>query len=68
MPNDLLENKKVSFSNFNTLFRFNKNEPTIYMGKSANNTRIMNYIFYGFNLILLIGFILLFYFLDMMTC
>lgn len=59
--------KKVNFSNLNTELKFNKDEPVVYIGNSANNTRIMNYIFITLNLITLIGFILLFYFLDMIS-
>jgi hypothetical protein len=70
MQKEELENikdRKVSFSSFNTLKRFKKDEPTIYIGNKANNTRIMNYIIFGLNITLLIGFFLLFYFLDMIS-
>jgi hypothetical protein len=59
--------KKVIFSNLNTQLEFKKDEPVVYLGNSANKTRIMNYIFITLNLITLIGFILLFYFLDMIS-
>jgi len=59
--------KKVNFSNLNTQVSFNKEEPTIYIGNSADKTRLINYFFIGFNLIFLIGFFVLFYFLDMIS-
>lgn len=61
------EPKKVSFSSYNTLYKFNKEEPIIYIGNNADKTRITNYIIFGLNIILLIGFFLLFYFLDMVS-
>jgi len=59
--------KRVNFSNLNTQVSFNKEEPTIYIGTSANKTRIINYLFLGMNLMILIGFFILFYFLDMIN-
>jgi hypothetical protein len=60
--------KKVNFSNLNTQVEFKKNEPVIYIGNSAQKTRFMNYIMLSLNILLLVGFIVLFYSLDMVGC